>query len=140
MDQIRTLMERAVAAVETVFAFTLLAALTILLAGFETTAAGRAQEIGLLRTLGAGGRQVLWGALVEYAVLGLLCGLIATALAVGTGAWLAEGILGLAYAPGAQPWLLGIGSGLALLLLGAVLPLRRLLKTRPMIVLRNAER
>ena len=40
VDQIRTLMERAVAAVETVFAFTLLAALTILLAGFETTAAG----------------------------------------------------------------------------------------------------
>ncbi|MGB0721222.1 MAG: ABC transporter permease [Gammaproteobacteria bacterium] len=140
MGQVRTLIDRAGLAIQAVFLFTLAASATILLAGFETTAAARSREVALLRTMGASTRQVLTGASVEYLVLGLLCGLAAASAASLTGWLLAANVLNTTYAPSLLIWLTGLTAGPVLLGLSALWPLRTLLKLSPTLVLRSADR
>ncbi|MGB0712483.1 MAG: ABC transporter permease, partial [Gammaproteobacteria bacterium] len=123
MSQVRALIDRAGLAIQAVFLFTIAASATILLAGFETTAAARSREVALLRTMGASTRQVLTGASVEYLVLGLLCGLAAVSAATLTGWLLAENVLNIRYAPDMSLWIAGLVAGPTLLGLSALLPL-----------------
>ncbi|MCP5353060.1 MAG: FtsX-like permease family protein, partial [Chromatiales bacterium] len=53
IGQVRTLIDRAVLAVEGVFGFTLIAALVVFLAAFQAERADRGREIALLRSFGA---------------------------------------------------------------------------------------
>ncbi|MGQ0587704.1 MAG: ABC transporter permease [Gammaproteobacteria bacterium] len=86
MNQVRSIMDRIVRAVEFIFLFTLAAGLTVLLAAIEGTRDERVREAGLLRALGARASVVTRGLVAEYAVLGLLAGIVA-AIAAQAVAW-----------------------------------------------------
>src|SRR5581483_8295283 len=86
LGQVRGIVDRIVAALEFIFAFTLGAGLVVMLAVIEASRAQRARETALLRTLGASSRVILQGLLAEYAVLGLLAGGVA-AIAAQAMAW-----------------------------------------------------
>lgn len=138
MDQVRSIMERIVRAVEFLFLFTLAAGLTVLLAAIEGTRSERLRETGLLRALGASSRTIRQGLIAEYAVLGLLAGLTA-AIAAQAMAWvLAEQVFQIPYGLRPSLWLIGalVGGGLVAGL--GWLSLRRVLDTPPKVVLQSA--
>ena len=78
LAQVRSVLDKAVLAVQSVFVFTLLAGLTVLLAAIQSSRDERRYESAMLRTLGARRTTVLQGVLSEFATLGLLSGLLAS--------------------------------------------------------------
>jgi putative ABC transport system permease protein len=77
LAQVRSVLNKAVVAVESVFVFTLFAGLTVLLAAVQSSRDERRYESAMLRTLGASRATVLQGVLAEFTTLGLLSGLLA---------------------------------------------------------------
>jgi putative ABC transport system permease protein len=77
LTQVRSVLDKAVLAVQSVFVFTLFAGLTVLLAAVQSSRDERRYESAMLRTLGARRATVLQGVLSEFATLGLLSGLLA---------------------------------------------------------------
>ncbi len=78
LAQVRSVLDKAVLAVQSVFVFTLLAGLTVLLAAVQSSRDERRYESAMLRTLGARRATVLQGVLSEFTTLGLLSGLLAS--------------------------------------------------------------
>ena len=72
LDQVRSVFDKAVLAVQSVFFFTLFAGLTVLMAAVQASRDERRYESAMLRTLGASRGTVLQGVLAEFATLGLL--------------------------------------------------------------------
>lgn len=79
LTQVRSVLDKAVLAVQSVFVFTLFAGLTVLLAAVQSSREERRYESAMLRTLGARRSTVLQGVLAEFTTLGLLSGLLASA-------------------------------------------------------------
>ncbi len=128
LEQVRRVMDRGSAAVEYIFLFTLAAGLLVLYAGILAGAEARRHEAAILRTLGAERRQLLGAAAVEFGVLGLLAGLLATSSAFVIGQLLAQQIFQLDY--GFSPWLWLTGVGGSMLGIG----LAGLLSTWPLVI------
>ena len=89
LTQVRGVMDKASLAVQYVFAFTLLAGITVLLAAIQATRDERRYESAMLRTLGASRRVVLQGVAAEFTTLGLLAGTLAAVGATAAGYFLA---------------------------------------------------
>jgi len=102
LADVRSVLDKAVLAVQSVFAFTLLAGLTVLLAAVQSSRDERRYESAMLRTLGASRRTVLNGVLAEFAALGLLSGAVAAAGASVAAYFLTTRVLDLRYA--FSPW------------------------------------
>lgn len=138
MQQVRTIVDRVVRAVEFVLLFSVAAGLTVLLAAIEGTRAQRVQEVGLLRTLGATRRTVAAGLLTEYALLGALAGGVGAVGAQAVAWLLAEQVFQVPF--GIRPWLLftGLGAGTVLVAALGWWSLRRVVDTPPAQVLRGA--
>ncbi|MFL6604512.1 MAG: ABC transporter permease [Steroidobacteraceae bacterium] len=79
LAQVRSVLDKAILAVQSVFVFTLFAGLTVLLAAVQSSRDERRYESAMLRTLGARRATVLQGVLSEFTTLGLLSGLLAAA-------------------------------------------------------------
>jgi len=107
LTDVRSVLDKAVLAVQSVFAFTLLAGLTVLLAAVQSSRDERRFESAMLRTLGASRRTVLQGVLAEFAALGVLAGLIAAAGASVAAYFLTTRVLDLRYV--FSPWACVVG-------------------------------
>jgi putative ABC transport system permease protein len=136
LSQVRSIVERAVLAVQSVFVFTLLAGVVVLLAAVQATRDERRYESAMLRTLGASRRTVLLGVLVEFALVGLLAGLIAAAAASIGGYFLATRVLQIPYVPNPVLWLTGALAGAALVCVAGYFATRSALSQPPMATLR----
>ena len=77
LAQVRSVLDKAILAVQSVFVFTVFAGLTVLLAAVQSSRDERRYESAMLRTLGASRATVVQGVLAEFATLGLLSGLLA---------------------------------------------------------------
>ncbi len=77
LTQVRAVLDKAALAVQSVFLFTLLAGLTVLLAAVQSSRDERRYESAMLRTLGASRATVVQGVLAEFTTLGALAGLLA---------------------------------------------------------------
>ncbi|MDR2876686.1 MAG: ABC transporter permease [Chromatiales bacterium] len=138
MERVRAIMERVTAAVEFVFVFTLLAGLLVMYAAVHATLDERIRETVLMRTLGASRRQLLRVLIVEFTGLGLLSGLAAATMAALLGFVVSSRVLDLAYAPGAELWLIGALAGAVGVGVAGVLGTRFVLAAPPVRVLREA--
>ncbi len=107
LAQARAVIDKAVTAVQSVFLFTVLAGLTVLLALLQASREERRQEIAVLRVLGARRSMVVGSVLVEFALLGALAGLLGSSAAAAGGAWLAH-TLDLQYRFDAGIWVAGV--------------------------------
>jgi putative ABC transport system permease protein len=137
LGQVRSIIEKAVLAVQSVFLFTLLAGVVVLLAAVQATRDERRYESAMLRTLGASRRTVLIGVLVEFALIGLMAGAVAAA-AASTGAYfLATRLLEIPYQPDPLLWLAGALTGAALVCISGYLATRSALSQPPMMILRH---
>ncbi len=76
LQQVRSIMDRVVRAVEFVFIFTLLTGLAVFVAALQATHDERLRESALMSALGASRKQILFGLAMEFACLGLVTGLL----------------------------------------------------------------
>ena len=117
LNKVRQIMEQAVVGVEYVFLFTIVAGIVVLIAAVQSTMDERRFETAIIRALG-GQRATIWrGLLSEFAILGVLAGFLAAAIATVVGAVVAKQIFALSYQGDPMLWLIGVlagGSGTAL--------------------------
>lgn len=136
LADVRTVLDRAVLAVQSVFAFTLLAGLTVLLAAVQSSRDERRYESAMLRTLGASRRTVLQGVLAEFAALGVLSGMIAAAGASVAAYFLTTRVLDLRYV--FSPWacVTGVLGGGLIVVTSGWLATRSVVRQPPLVTLR----
>jgi putative ABC transport system permease protein len=137
LAQVRGIIDKAILAVQSVFAFTLFAGLVVLLAAVQSSREERRFESAMLRTLGASGAIVWQGVMAEFVALGLLAGGLAVAGAALAGAFVATRVLQVPYA--FDPWLpmIGIGGGALLVCISGWLATRSVVSQPPMLTLRG---
>ncbi|MGH8584494.1 MAG: ABC transporter permease, partial [Gammaproteobacteria bacterium] len=110
MDNVRTIMDRAVLAVEMVSLFTLAAGVLVLIASIHASRDARRTEGALLRALGAKQVTIVKGNAAEFLCLGLLAGLLAALGAIAVGFVLAHSVFDVDY--GLSPALIPLGIAL----------------------------
>ncbi|MGH8150543.1 MAG: ABC transporter permease, partial [Steroidobacteraceae bacterium] len=136
LGEARSLMDKAILAVQSVFAFTLLAGLTVLLAAVQASRDERRYESAVLRTLGARSRTVLMGMLAEFTLVGLLAGLLAAAGASLAGAFVASRVLEVPYTLDPRVFAIGMAGGALLVAAGGWLATRSAITRPPLDTLR----
>lgn len=137
LEQVRSLIDKAVLAVQSVFGFTLFAGLTVLLAAVQATRDERRFESAMLRTLGARRATVWTGILVEFGAIGLMAGTLAALIASVAGCLLAQHVLNVPYRPNPVLWLIGLGAGGALVALAGLFATRSAISQPPLQTLRQ---
>jgi putative ABC transport system permease protein len=137
IGQVRSIVDKAVIAVQSVFLFTLLAGVVVLLAAVQATRDERRYESAMLRTLGASRRTVLFGVLLEFVLLGLSAGVIAAGAAATGARLLATGVLNIPYHADPALWVAGCLTGALLVCIAGWLATRTALNPPPMQILRQ---
>jgi putative ABC transport system permease protein len=138
LRQVRSVIDKALAAVQSVFLFTLLAGLVVLIAAVQASREERRYESAILRTLGANRSTVLKGLLAEFAALGVLSGLLAAAGASIAGVYVARRVLQIPYTPDPWVWVYGLVGGGLLVCLAGWLATRSVVNQPPVLTLRSA--
>jgi putative ABC transport system permease protein len=136
LTQVRSVLDRAVLAVQSVFVFTLFAGLTVLLAAVQSSRDERRYESAMLRTLGASRATVVQGVLAEFTTLGALSGLLAAFGATLAAYYLTTHWLELRYAFELLPCLEGVVGGALLVAAGGWLATRSVVNQPPLTTLR----
>ena len=117
----------------------LAAGILVLFAALAATADERRFESALLRTLGAHRGQLVQAVLAEFAVVGLLAGIIAAVGAGGAGMWMARSVFRISsYVPPLGMLGVSIVGGAVLVALAGLAGTRRLTRSSPLLVLRRA--
>ena len=137
MDQVRGVMERATWAVELVFLFTLAAGVLVLYATIQASRAERERESAVLRTLGASRRRLALAYGMEFAITGLLAGLLAALAAQAIGLVLGREVFELPYQASLWIWPAAMIIGIGGVVLAGVGGLRAALRTSPARVLQG---
>lgn len=137
LDRVRDIIDQVTRAVTAVLGFSLVAGLLVLIAALNVSAEERRFETALLRTLGAGRGQLAATVLGEFALLGLVAGLIAAGGAIAAGISLGRGVFRIAWTPDAAPFALGVALAIALVTLAGWLGTRAIARTSPLLVLRK---
>lgn len=137
LDRVRDIIDRVSSAVMAVLGFSLIAGLLVLIAALNVSAEERRFETAMLRTLGARRGQLLATVLGEFALLGLIAGLIATLGAAAAGLSLGRGVFRIAWSPPLLPFALGLVAAVALVTLAGWLGTRGIARTSPLLVLRK---
>jgi putative ABC transport system permease protein len=137
LTQVRSVMDKASLAVQYVFAFTLLAGVTVLLAAIQATRDERRYESAMLRTLGASRRVVLQGVAAEFTTLGLLAGTLAAVGATAAGYFLATELFNLEYRFSFAVWGIGLAAGAVLVGVSGTLATRSVVNHPPVATLRS---
>jgi putative ABC transport system permease protein len=135
ITQVRHIMDQIAQTLGAVFLFTLLSGLAVLYAALLATQDERIYQSAILRTLGADSRYLRRQHLTEFAVLGALSGLFASAGSAALGWILAKYVLEIPFAPSPLLWLIGISGGMLTVMLAGWLVTRRVIKLPPLQVL-----
>jgi putative ABC transport system permease protein len=136
LAQVRSVLDKAALAVQSVFVFTLFAGLTVLLAAVQSSRDERRYESAMLRTLGASRGTVVQGILAEFATLGSLSGLLAALGASLAAFYLTTHWLELHYVFEVLPWIEGVFGGALLVATGGWLATRSVIDQPPLTTLR----
>ena len=137
IGQARRILDRAGLAVQFVFAFSVLAAIVVVLAAVRSNRRERSLQTAVLRTLGGRRAVILRSLVVEFGVLGGLAGLLGAGAASLLGLLLAERVFDLDYSLDAGLLALGIGAGAVLIGLAGMLAASGALKAPLVSVLRG---
>lgn len=138
LTQVKSIIDKALAAVQSVFLFTLMAGLVVLIAAVQASREERRFESAMLRTLGAQRGTVLKGLLSEFATLGVLSGTLAATGASIAGMYIARKVLQIPYQIDPWVWFYGLVGGGLLVCLAGWLATRSVVNQPPVLTLRGA--
>jgi putative ABC transport system permease protein len=124
--------------VQLLFLFTLAAGMLVLGAALFSTRDERMHEVAILRALGASRRQLSASLRIELLLLGGLAGALAAFGAVAIAWLLAREVFDFTLTLSWWPWAAGIAAGALAALLGGRLALAGVLRTPPLVSLREA--
>ena len=136
IEQIQLIISQVTLAIELVLVLIMLAGGMVLLASIQASMDERFKQHAILRTLGASQRLVMGSLVIEFCMLGLFAGLLATVGAEVTVYVLETQVFELTYQLNPLLWLLGPGVGVLLIGTIGTLATRKVVKTSPTIVLR----
>ncbi len=137
IGQVQQMIRQVSQAIEFVFVFTMLAGFAVLYAAIASTHDERIHEAAVFRALGARRQQLSRAWAAEFALLGGLSGLFASAGASALGYVIGEHVLNLQYSFNPWIWLIGTSIGAVGVLLAGMLGTRSVLSTPPLLTLRN---
>jgi len=137
LDRIAGIMNRAALAVQYVFLFTLAAGLLVLWASVLASRRERFREAAILRTLGASRSYLASSTTREFALIGLLAGLISSTVAALVAWLIVTRVMNLAYEFNAWLWVFGVVAGVVCVLVAGKLATRPVLKQLPITVLQS---
>jgi len=137
IEQVRGVTGELAGAIELVLLLLLVAGGLVMMASVQSGLDERFRESGILRALGASRRLILGSLTWEFALLGLLAGVLATIGAEGA-TWYVQGAL-MQMTPRLHPqvWMVGPLSGALLASVIGLLSTRRVVNTPPISVLRE---
>jgi putative ABC transport system permease protein len=138
LNQVKTMMDQVIRAVQFVFLFALGAGVLVLYAALTATRDERAHEAAVMRALGASRAQVLAAQRAEFLALGLIAGSLAAIGATGIGFAIAQQVFQFPYQVNHWVWLMGPLAGLACVSLNAWAGARAALNQPPIAALREA--
>lgn len=138
LRQVQSMLDQVIRAVQVLFVLALAAGVAVLWGALASSRDERVREAGLMRALGASGRQLASAQLIELAFSGALAGVLAAAGSIAIGWVLADQVFRFDYEP--RWWVLASGAavGAALALLAGWLSLRSVLRAPPLATLRDA--
>jgi len=137
LGQVRSIIDKAVLAVQGVFIFTLLAGIVVLLAAVQVTRDERRYESAMLRTLGAQRRTVVAGVMLEFLLIGSLAGIMASAAASIGSYFVSTRLLEIPFRPDPLVWIGGALGGAVLVCVAGYIATRSALLQPPMTTLRH---
>jgi putative ABC transport system permease protein len=137
LAQLQSVLDRVSVAIQALFVFAILAGAIVLAAALSASRHERMREAALLRALGATNAQLSRAQRVELLGIGALAGLMA-ATGATLAAWaLATWVFEFSMQWSLTPWLLGLAVCMPGAWLAGSLVLRGVLKTPPLLILRN---
>ncbi len=137
VNQVQQMIRQVSQAIEFVFLFTLLAGFVVLYAAIASTQDERIHEAAIFRALGAKREQLLRAWAAEFAILGGLAGLFASAGASALGYVIGHYVLHLDYTFNPWIWLIGTSIGVIGVLVAGLLGTRSALSSPPLLTLRK---
>jgi len=136
--QAQGVIDQVVRAVQFVFLFALGAGVLVLYSALLSTQDERQKEAALMRSLGASRAQILSAQRAEFAVLGVLAGLLAALGATAIGWAIASVVFQFPYQLNHWVWLAGPAAGLLCVAFNAWAGARAALNHPPLLVLRES--
>ena len=138
LRQVQIVMDQLIGAVQLVFLFALGAGVLVLYAALLATQDERTHEAAVMRALGASRAQVLRAQRAEFAVLGLIAGLLGSVGATAIGWTLATRVFQLEFIWNGWIWIAGPALGLVCIVGNAWAGARAALSRPPMAALRES--
>ncbi|MEO2175805.1 MAG: FtsX-like permease family protein [bacterium] len=137
IEQVKTIISQVTLAIELVLGLIMISGALVLLASIQASMDERFKQHAILRTLGAGRRLVMGSLIVEFCVLGLFAGILASIGAEITVYALEVEVFELDYTANPVLWLLGPVVGTVLIGIIGTAATYKVVKTPPTIVLRE---
>ncbi len=137
IEQIKTIIDQVTMAIELVLILILISGGLVLLASIQASMDERFKQHAILRTLGAGRRLVMGSLIIEFCVLGLFAGILATFGSEFTVYALEVEIFELEYSLNPSLWILGPIVGTLLIGIVGTIATLKVVRTPPTIVLRE---
>ena len=138
LNQLQSVLDQVVGAVQLLFGFALAAGLLVLGAALTATRDERVREAAVLRALGATRSQLAQAQRLELLALGGLAGLLAAGWAQLIALALSRFVFDFAITLGLWPWVAGAVIGMMGAWAGGALALRGVLRTPPLVTMREA--
>ncbi len=139
LQQVRTTGDQVSLVVQVVFWFSLAAGILVLLAAISASQDDRLLEGGVMRVLGGSRRQLRLAQASEFAVIGLLSGLVAAIAASVLSGLIATRVFDLSWQPNWKLTLAGALAGTSAALIAGMFATRRVLDTPPSVTLRELQ-
>ncbi len=139
LQQVRTTADQVAMVVQVVFWFSLAAGILVLLAAVSASQDERLLEGGVMRALGGSRRQLRLAQASEFAVIGLLAGMVAAIAASILSALIARRVFDLTWQPNWGLAVAGALLGTVAALLAGLFATRRVLDAPPSVTLRELQ-
>jgi putative ABC transport system permease protein len=138
ISHVRSISAKVSMAIEFMFALTLVSGAVLLLAAIRVSYEQRKRETAIQRALGVSRQRVLRAIAAEFALIGVLAGIIGMFFSSITATIMAQEIFQRSYVPSAWYWIISLCLAAALTATLGLLSLRPVLRVSPMRSLKSA--